>query len=265
MSPKHRIEQTGIKGRPLLEYLENVDVETSSLDAPFRLPVQWVNRPNLNFRGYTGTITTGTIDVGDEVIVIPSGKRSKVKEIVSFDGNLEMAREDMAITLTLKDEIDISRGDVICKKEEPIAQADQFQAHILWMSEKDMFPGRQYLIKFNNKTVPGSISNLKYTVNVNDFSQEAAKTLSLNEVGVCTLSLSQPVAFDPYEENRRTGSFIVIDRQSNATIGVGMLDFSLRRARNVVWQDLDVNKAARAAQKHQKGCCPLVHRPVRLR
>jgi len=140
------------KGPTLLEYLEVIDVDKAALDAPFRLPVQWVNRPNLDFRGFSGTIASGTVEVGDEIIVIPSGKRSKVKEIVTFNGNRDIAREDMAVTLTLTDEIDISRGDIICKKEHPAEQADQFQAHVLWMSEKEMFPGRQYLLKTGNKT-----------------------------------------------------------------------------------------------------------------
>ena len=240
------------KGPTLLEYLEVVDVDKATLDAPFRLPVQWVNRPNLDFRGFSGTIASGTVEVGDEIIVIPSGKRSKVKEIVTFDGNRDIAREDMAVTLTLTDEIDISRGDIICKKDNPSEQADQFQAHVLWMSEKEMFPGRQYLLKTGNKTVPASVSNLKYRVDINDFSEVAAKTLALNEVGVTTLSLSAPIAFDAYSENRNTGSFILIDRQTNETVGVGMLDYALRRASNVVWQDLDVNKAVRAEQKNQK-------------
>ena len=248
-----RSEKSGwYKGPTLLEYLEDVDVDTATLDAPFRLPVQWVNRPNLDFRGFSGTVASGTIEVGDEIIVIPSGKRSKVKEIVTFGGNLDIAREDMAITLTLTDEIDISRGDIICKASNPAEQADQFQAHILWMSEKEMFPGRQYLLKTTNKTVPASISNLKHRVDINDFSEVAAKTLGLNEVGVTTLSLTAPVAFDPYADNRNTGNFILIDRQSNETVGVGMFDYALRRASNVVWQDLDVNKAARAEQKNQK-------------
>jgi len=240
------------KGPSLLEYLEVVDVDAKALDAPFRLPVQWVNRPNLDFRGFSGTIASGTIEVGDEIIVIPSGKRSKVKEIVTFNGNRDIAREDMAVTLTLTDEIDISRGDIICKTDNPSEQADQFQAHVLWMSEKEMFPGRQYLLKTGNKTVPASVSNLKYGVDINDFSEVAAKTLTLNEVGVTTLSLSAPIAFDPYSENRNTGNFILIDRQSNETVGVGMLDYALRRARNVVWQDLDVNKNVRSEQKNQK-------------
>ena len=240
------------KGPTLLEYLEVVDVDKVTLDAPFRLPVQWVNRPNLDFRGFSGTIASGTVEVGDEIIVIPSGKRSTVKEIVTFDGNRDIAREDMAVTLTLNDEIDISRGDIICKKGNPAEQADQFQAHLLWMSTNDLYPGRQYLLKTGNKTVPASVLKLKHRIDINDFSEVAVNTLALNEVGVATLSLSAPIAFDAYGENRNTGSFILIDRQTNETVGVGMLDFALRRASNVVWQDLDVNKSVRAEQKNQK-------------
>lgn len=240
------------KGPTLLEYLEVVDVDKAALDAPFRLPVQWVNRPNLDFRGFSGTVASGTVEVGDEIIVIPSGKRSTVKEIVTFDGNRDIAREDMAITLTLNDEIDISRGDIICKKDNPAEQADQFQAHVLWMSENELYPGRQYLLKTGNKTIPASVLKLKHRIDINDFSEVAVNTLALNEVGVATLTLSAPIAFDAYNDNRNTGSFILIDRQTNATVGVGMLDFALRRASNVVWQDLDVNKTVRAQQKNQK-------------
>ncbi len=239
-------------GPTLLGYLETVDVDSVSLESPFRLPVQWVNRPNLDFRGFSGTVASGTVSVGDEIIVIPSGKRSKVKEIVTYDGNREIAREDMAITLTLEDEIDISRGDIICKTDAPAEQADQFQAHIIWMSETRLFPGRQYLIKTANKTVPASISKLKHRIDINDFSEVAANTLELNEIGVATISTTAPIGFDPYSDNRATGAFIIIDKQTNATLGAGMLDYSLRRAKNVVWQDLDVSKAARAAQKNQK-------------
>jgi len=180
------------KGPTLLEYLEVVDVDEATLDAPFRLPVQWVNRPNLDFRGFSGTVASGTVEVGDEIIVIPSGKRSTVKEIVTYNGNLDIAREDMAITLTLNDEIDISRGDIICKKDNPAEQADQFQAHMLWMSEAELYPGRQYLLKTGNKTVPASILKLKHRIDINDFSEVAVNTLALNEVGVATLSLSAP-------------------------------------------------------------------------
>ena len=240
------------KGPALLEFLENVDVDSSTLDTPFRLPVQWVNRPNLDFRGFSGTIASGTISIGDEIITIPSGKRSTVKDIVTYGGSLKTAREDQAVTITLNDEIDISRGDIICAADAPAEQSDQFQAHMLWMTENDMFPGRQYLLKTANKTVPVTVTNLKHKVNVNDLSQEAGKTLSLNEVGVVTLSTGAPIAFDAYEDNRSTGAFIIIDRHSNATVGVGMLDYSLRRASNVVWQDLTVGKTERAALKNQK-------------
>jgi bifunctional enzyme CysN/CysC len=226
-------------------------VDQNSFEAPFRLPVQWVNRPNLDFRGFSGTITSGIINVGDSITVSPSGKRSKVKEIVTHGGNLKTACENMAITLTLEDQIDISRGDMISTSDNPTAQADQFQAHILWMNEKELFPGRQYLLKTINKTVLASISNLKYKVDINDFSEVADKTLGLNEIGVATLVLSAPIAFDAYADNRKTGSIIIIDRQTNETVGVGMIDFALRRSSNVVWQDLEVNKLIRAKQKNQ--------------
>ncbi len=240
------------QGPALLEHLETVDVDTGTLTSPFRLPVQWVNRPNLDFRGFSGTIASGTVNVGEEIIVLPSGKRSTVKEIITYDRNLDQAKEDQAVTITLEDEIDISRGDIICSKDHPAEQSDQFQAHLLWMSEKELFPGRQYLFKSTNKNLLASITRLKHKVNVNDLSLEPGRNLILNEVGVCTLSLSAPIAFDTYKNNRTTGSFILIDRHTNATVGVGMLDFSLRRAANVVWQELDVEKTQRAQLKHQK-------------
>lgn len=239
------------KGPSLLHFLEHVDVEKNTLELPFRFPVQWVNRPNLDFRGFSGTIASGVINLGDSIIVSSSGKRSNVKEIVTHAGNLKTAREGMAITLTLKDQIDISRGDIISSGNSPIAQADQFQAHILWMNEKELFPGRQYLLKTANNTVLASVSNLKYKIDINDFSEVAVKTLALNEIGVATLVLSAPIAFDAYSDNRKTGSLIIIDRQTNETVGVGMLDFALRRASNVVWQELEVNKLIRAKQKNQ--------------
>jgi len=247
-------------GPSLLEYLEDVDVESADLDRPFRLPVQWVNRPNLDFRGFSGTIASGIIEVGDEIMVVPSGKRSTVKSIVTYDGELDKAREDMAVTLTLNDEIDISRGDVICKTDSPCEQADQFQAHILWMTEKELFPGRQYVIKTTNKTVSGSITNIKHRVDVNDMSETAVKTLGLNEIGVCTISLGAPVAFDAYQDNRYMGSFIVIDRQTNETVGVGMTDFALRRAKNVHWQEC-IQGRPRRAEKPKAGCT-VVHRAL---
>ncbi|WP_416877884.1 sulfate adenylyltransferase subunit CysN [Litorimonas sp.] len=240
------------QGPTLLSYLEDVDVEERSLDSPFRLPVQWVNRPNLDFRGFSGTIASGVINQGDDIIVTPSGKRSRVKDIVTFDGNKKTAREDMAVTLTLEDEIDISRGDMICGTDAPAEQADQFQANIIWMDESKLYPGRQYLLKTTNSNTPARVTTLKHRIDINDFSEVAAKTLELNEIGVVNISLSKPIAFDPYKNNRHTGAFILIDRQTNATVGAGMLNFALRRAQNVVWQHMATDKAARADQKGQK-------------
>lgn len=239
-------------GPCLLEYLEAVDVHVSEKTKSFRLPVQWVNRPNLNFRGFSGTVAAGQICPGDAVIAIPSGKRSSVKEIVVMGGNLEMAKQHQAITLTLNDEIDISRGDFICAINDPAENSDQFQANVIWMSENPLFPGRSYLLKTANKTVSVSVTSLKYKINVNDFSRESAKTLELNDIGVCNLSLGQTIAFDAFGDNRQTGSFILIDRHTNETVGAGMLNFSLRRASNIVWQNLEIGKLQRAEQKHQK-------------
>ena len=240
------------KGKSLLNYLEDVDVEKNSLEAPFRLPVQWVNRPNLDFRGFSGTIASGTVKVGDKITVVPSGKTSTVKSIVTYSGDLEAAREDMAITLTLEDEIDISRGDIICHDGAATEHADQLQAHILWMSDNELFPGRQYILKTGNKSVPASVTSLKHRIDVNDLSESSAKTLNLNEIGICNLSLGAPIAFDAYNDNRNTGNFILIDRQTNATVGLGLVDFALHRSSNVVWQDMKVDRSARSEIKNQK-------------
>ncbi len=239
------------KGPSLLSFLEEVDVDRQSLEAPFRLPVQWVNRPNLDFRGFSGTIASGTVSVGDPIIAMPSGKRSTVKDIVLYKDSLEHARQDQAITLVLDDEIDVSRGDMICAATQPIEVADQFQAHLIWMDDARLFPGRQYIIRTTNASVVGSVTALKHRIDVTDMSEAAAKTLELNQIGVVTLSLTKPIAYDPYQDNRKTGAFIVIDRQTNRTVGAGMIDFALRRARNIVRQDLNVTPAARAAQKGQ--------------
>ena len=239
-------------GAALLPYLETVDVSAKRSDHPFRMPVQWVNRPDLDFRGFSGTIASGSIKIGDEIVVVPSSQRSKVKAIVTHDGDLANAHTDMAVTLTLEDEIDISRGDIICAGQAPAEQTDQFAAHLLWMHDDPLLPGRQYLLKTSNRLVPATVTALKHKVDVNTLDHHSGKTLELNEVGLCNFSTSQPIAFDPYKENRRTGSFILIDRQTNTTIGAGMIDFSLRRAQNVHWQALEVNKSARAQTKHQK-------------
>ena len=236
------------QGPTLLSYLENVDVEQQSLEAPFRLPVQWVNRPNLDFRGFSGTIAAGIINQGDEIIVTPSGKRSRVKEIVTFDGNRKTAREDMAVTLTLEDEIDISRGDMICGTDAPAEQADQFQANIIWMDENKLFPGRQYLLKTTNSNTPARVTTLKHRIDINDFSEVAAKTLELNEIGVVNISLSKPIAFDSYKNNRHTGAFILIDRQTKCCLaGYGHRQDCPRKA------------------KRSEACTTLVYGSVRIR
>jgi bifunctional enzyme CysN/CysC len=239
-------------GPPLLTFLETVDVESTLADQPFRMPVQWVNRPNLDFRGFSGTIVGGCIKPGDTIAVAKSGRASTVKRIVTMDGDLPEAFAGDAVTLTLADEIDISRGDVLCAANDRAEVTDQFAAHLLWMSEEELLPGRQYLLKLASSTVPAQITALKHKVDVNNLEQLAAKTLHLNEIGYANFSLAQPLAFDPYAANRDMGGFIMIDRFSNATVGAGMIDFGLRRATNVHWQALDVDKNARATLKHQK-------------
>ncbi len=240
------------KGPSLLEFLEEIEVDRQNLETPFRLPVQWVNRPNLDFRGFSGTIASGTISKGDEIMAMPSGKRSKVKDIVLYKESLDHARMDQAVTITLEDEIDISRGDMICTPDQPNEVADQFQAHLIWMDDTQLFPGRQYIIRTANTSVAGSVTSLKHRIDVADFSEAAAKTLELNEIGVVTLSLTKPIPFDPYLTNRKTGAFVVVDRMTNRTVGAGTIDFALRRSKNIVRQDFTVDHTARAEQKGQK-------------
>ena len=239
-------------GPTLLAHLETVDVDTALADKPFRLPVQWVNRPDLDFRGFAGTIAGGRIKPGDTIAVARSGKTSTVARIVTMDGDRAEAVAGDAITLTLADEVDISRGDVLADPHARPAVSSQFGAHLLWMADEEMLPGRQYLLKLGSATVPATVSALKHKIDVNTLDHLAAKTLALNEVGVVNVSLSSALAFDPYRDNRDTGGFILIDRVTNATAGAGMIDFSLMRATNVHWQALDVNKQARAAMKGQK-------------
>ncbi|MFQ5564564.1 MAG: sulfate adenylyltransferase subunit CysN [Parvularculaceae bacterium] len=241
-------------GAALLPYLETINVDAGLGRKPFRMPVQWVNRPNHGFRGFSGTVASGTICAGDEIVVLPSAKRSTIKRIVTADGDLDEAGSDMAVTLTLADEIDISRGDIICAAKSPAEQTDQFAAHLLWMHDDVLFPGRQYLLKTANRIVPATVTELKHKVNVNTLDHQSGKTLELNEVGFCNLSTSHPIAFDPYSKNRKTGGFILIDKRSNNTIGAGMIEFSLRRAQNIHWQDLEIHKDVRATAKHQRPC-----------
>ncbi|HEX3431060.1 MAG TPA: sulfate adenylyltransferase subunit CysN [Rhizomicrobium sp.] len=239
-------------GSSLLEHLETVDVESELANKPFRMPVQWVNRPNQNFRGFSGTVASGRIKPGDSLVVAQSGRTARVERIVTMDGDSDEARPGEAVTLSIDREIDISRGDLLCDPSARPEVTDQFAAHVLWMSEDELLPGRQYLVKLGARMVPVSITELKHKVDVNTLEELAAKTLALNEVGYCNISAAQPVAFDPYVENRDTGGFILIDRFTNATVAAGMIDFGLRRATNVHWQALDVNKMSRADSKHQK-------------
>ena len=239
-------------GPTLLAHLEDVQVEQDAIEKPFRLPVQWVNRPNLDFRGFSGTISSGRVKPGDEVIVTASGQTSKVKDIVTFDGNLDVAIAGQAITLTLEDEIDISRGDILAHADAKPDFADQFEARIIWMHEDHLLPGRPYLIKMGAQVANAQISDLKYKVNVNTLEHVAGKTLELNEVGIANISADKALAFDPYDQNRHSGRFIIIDRFTNATVGAGMVNHSLRRATNIKWQEMDINKGARAYQKGQK-------------
>ncbi|YBV94145.1 sulfate adenylyltransferase subunit CysN (plasmid) [Phyllobacteriaceae bacterium JZ32] len=239
-------------GPALLTHLETVALDETDAARPFRFPVQYVNRPNQNFRGFAGTIASGTIAVGSPVVVAKSGKASRIKRIVTQDGDLDRAFEGQAITIVLEDEVEVSRGNMLVAPDARPDVADQFAAHLVWFGEEAMIPGRPYLLRTETDQVSVTITDLKYRININSFAQEAAKHLALNEVGVCNLSTGEPIAFDPYKENRSTGSFIIIDRMTNATVGAGMIDFALRRASNVHWQALDVDRNARAAQKNQR-------------
>lgn len=240
------------KGPALLQHLENVPLDSADEARPFRFPVQFVNRPNLDFRGFSGTIASGTVAPGDEIVVAKSGKSSRVKRIVTWDGDLASAGEGEAVTIVLDDEIEVSRGNMLVAPDARPEVADQFAANVVWFAEHALIPGRSYILRTETDQVTATITDLKYQIDINSFAQEAAKSLDLNEVGVVNISTQEPVAFDPYKSNRSTGSFILIDRLTNATVGAGMVDFALRRASNVHWQALDVDKASRAAQKDQK-------------
>ncbi|WP_179405056.1 sulfate adenylyltransferase subunit CysN [Burkholderia guangdongensis] len=239
-------------GPTLMQHLDTVplDVRATQLE-PFRLPVQWVNRPNLNFRGYAGSIVSGEIRVGERIRVLPSGKESRVTAVITPAGETDVARAGDAVTLTLADEIDISRGDMIATADAPPEVADQFEATVVWMHDEPMLPGRPYWVKVGTHTVGATCATPKYKIDVNTREHLAARTLALNEIGVMNLSFDRPVAFDPYEQNPHTGGFIVIDRFTNDTVGAGMLHFALRRAHNVHWQAVDVDRRARAELKRQ--------------
>nr|WP_319514339.1 sulfate adenylyltransferase subunit CysN [uncultured Cohaesibacter sp.] len=241
------------EGPSLLSYLEDIDVESADRSLPFRFPVQWVNRPNLNFRGYSGTVASGVAHVGDELVVAKSGKVSKIKSIVTMDGDLQEVEAGQAVTITLEDEIDISRGDLLAPPQHRPQVTDQISAHLIWMDSSRLMVGRAYIIKMGNQQVQATVTELKHKIDVNNAShKDAGKALDLNEIGFCNMSFAEPLAMDTYEENPHTGSFILIDRYSNQTVAAGLVWFGLRRAENVHWQAVDVDKAARAEQKGQK-------------
>jgi bifunctional enzyme CysN/CysC len=232
-------------GPPLLQHLENIEVEESLQSRPWRFPVQWVNRPGADFRGFAGTVASGRIRPGDRIVVASSGAESTLARIVTADGDLPEARAGDAVTLTLNDEIDVARGDVLAQADARPEVVDQLAAHVLWMAEEPMLPGRSYLMRIGTRYVPARITTLKHKVDVNTLEHIAAKTLGLNEIGLCNLDTAAPVAFDPYAQNRATGAFILIDRFTNATAGAGMIEFGLRRATNIHRQSVLVDKAAR--------------------
>jgi bifunctional enzyme CysN/CysC len=241
-------------GPTLLGHLETVDVTHDDSDEPFRFPVQWVNRPHLDFRGYAGTVASGSIRPGDEVVIQPSSKRVHVALIVTADGDLDVAHKGDAVTLTFAEEVDASRGDVISAPDSAPAVADQIAAKVIWFDEEAMLPGRAYTIRCGSRTTTATVSALKYKLNVDNLDHVAGKTLELNEVGLCNLSMARPIVFDPYNDNAETGSFILIDRFTNATVAAGMIEFGLRRATNVQWQEMFIDKLARADIKGQKPC-----------
>jgi len=247
-------QTTWYQGTPLLHYLETVEIADDTTQKPFRMRIQWVNRPNLDFRGFCGTIASGIVHPGDEVVVPSSGQSGRISRIVTMDGDLAEAFAGQAITLCLEDEIDISRGDMLTTLLARPNHADQFQARLVWLHEDELLPGRSYLLKAGSTTTPAQVSTLKHKVNVNTLQLEPGKTLKMNEVGICNISTTKAISFDSYSTNRHTGNFILIDRFTNATVGAGMIDFPLRRATNIHWQSITIDKQSRSALKDQKPC-----------
>jgi bifunctional enzyme CysN/CysC len=247
-------------GPALLEHLDTVRIDRPQADGGFRLPVQWVQRPDRrdadrDFRGYAGTLVAGCVAPGDAVVVLPSGRRSRVARVLGPDGAVEAAQTGQAVMLVLEDEIDISRGDVIAAADDPPEVTDQFAAHVLWMGEGQLLPGRPYWLKLGTRTVGATITALKHKVDIDTQAPLAATHLSLNEVGYCNFSLDQAIAFEPYAHNRALGGFILIDRLDNATVAAGTVDFALRRAANIHWQHIDVDKQTRARSLGQSPRC----------
>ena len=244
---------TWYNGPTLMGHLETVELDTATMqDRPFRMAVQWVNRPNLDFRGFSGLISSGIVKPGDKIRVLPSGKTSTITRIVTLGGDLEQAVAGQSVTVCFADEVDCSRGDVIAAANDPVHAADQFEATIVWMDEAEMLPGRPYWMKIGSQTVTATIQTPKYQVNVNSMEHLAAKTLELNAIGVANLSTDRQIPFEPYVDNRNLGGFILIDKMSNATVAAGMINFALRRADNVHWQATDITREHHAGLKNQK-------------
>ncbi|WP_417409041.1 sulfate adenylyltransferase subunit CysN [Hoeflea sp.] len=239
------------QGPALIEHLETVAIADPVLDQPFRMPVQLVVRPDPDFRGFAGQIASGTVTVGDEVVVAKTGKSSRISAIVTADGNLESAREGQAVTLVLDDEVDVSRGNMLVAPDARPHVADQFQAHVIWFGEHALMPGRSYVLRTETDSTNATLTALKYSIDVNSLTHQASKQLEKNQIGVCNFATGSPLAFDAYRDNRTTGNFILVDRLTNATVGAGMIDHPLRRAGNVHWQSIDVTREARAGLKHQ--------------
>ena len=238
-------------GPALVPYLETIDVAEDRTAQTFRFPVQWVNRPDLDFRGFSGTVASGSIAVGDDVLIASSRKPAVIKRIVTMDGDLDQAVAGQAVTLVLDREVDVSRGDVLTRPGETPEFSNQFQARLIWMSEESAFPGRSYLLKVGSQIVPATITDLKFRTNVNTLEHTAATKIDLNEVATVTIATDKPIAFDAYAANALTGGFILVDRLSNATLGAGIIEFGLRRAQNLTYQSFDVNREVRARMKGQ--------------
>jgi bifunctional enzyme CysN/CysC len=249
------VEMSWYRGPTLLRWLETIDWEQNDKRKPFAMPVQWVNRPSLDFRGFAGRIASGSIKPGDNVRISPSGRTSRIKEIVGWNGSQPEASARQSVTLTLEHEVDVSRGDIIASASHPIESADQFEADLIWMSEHAMLPGRSYAAIIHTKSANVTITHIKHRFDIDSGSLLAAKTLGLNEIATVNLSFDRLVAFAPYAENNKLGAFILIDKVSNETVGAGMIHFALRRSLNVHWQALEITKAARAEMKHQAARC----------
>jgi bifunctional enzyme CysN/CysC len=252
---RDKVAMPWYEGSSLLQWLETIPNTAREAAQPFTMPVQWVNRPNLDFRGFSGRISSGSVKPGVSVRISPSGVASRVKDIVVSNSRASEATAGQSVTLVLEDEIDASRGDVIASASHPVESADQFEADLLWMSQHPLLPGRPYTALIHSKSASISITHIKHHLDINTGAHLAGKTLSLNEIAIVNVSFDRPVPFAPYKENKRLGAFIVIDKLTNETVGAGMIHFALRRAVNIHWQALEVTKAARAGMKHQQARC----------